>query len=284
MRFLHKERVGDLQDFAPILPEFKVDKGLEVSEICELSKEVSFNVVFFEMTDDEMNDLRSFLLASDDLRVKADDLDELGPYVDNILGITSNCSVAAEVIGNFAERNSVQWIERSYENKLFTRFANGVVQSGDPDKLPLFAANLTGLDQVIGIADTGLDVQSCFFYDENVDTPFNVQEDTHRKVIYYKTQSDGVDFSGHGTLVSSAAAGRCSNDNSEFARYNGAAPDAKIAFIDIGSGVLSEDGVEYINAGSNHYRTIYEVLYNKGSRVMTMSWGSSSNAYTAQAR
>jgi hypothetical protein len=281
---MYDDAIGGVEEFVPFLPELKIDAEVDVGVICENSKDVAINIIFFEMTHREVESLKQELQQSDVYRVRQGDVDALEPSVDNIVSITVRCDAAPDVITAFSERSSVQWIERSYDHLLLTRYANGVVQSGDPDVLPLHAANLTGAGQIIGIADTGLDAQSCFFYDEEIATPYNYIDKDHRKIIYYKTVSNNVDFSGHGTLVSSVAAGKCRNEKSVNFRYNGAAYDAKISFLDVGSGVLAEDGSEYINAGSNHYKLIYEVLYDSGSSVMSMSWGTSSNAYTAQAR
>lgn len=280
---LYNSKTANVEEFVPFLPELKLDFDVDVS-LCHATEEMAINVIFFSMTHPEVESLKQELQEAELFKVRHADLDGLEPNMDNIISVTANCSIAPSVIKTFSERSTVQWIERGYKNILLTRYANGVVQSGDPDVLPLYAANLTGAGQVIGIADTGLDSQSCFFYDEAIPTPYNYVDKDHRKIIYYKTVSDNIDFSGHGTLVSSVAAGKCLNEKSENYYYNGAAPDAKISFLDVGSGVETDDGSEYINAGSNHYQQIYEVLYATGSPVMSMSWGTISNAYTAQAR
>lgn len=62
------------------------------------------------------------------------------------------------------------------------KWANGVAQSGKFNKFPIYSANLTGRGQIIGIADSGLDVDSCFFHDPEVAIPFDKTNYSHRKV------------------------------------------------------------------------------------------------------
>lgn len=54
----------------------------------------------------------------------------------------------------------------------FNQESSYISQSGyiaaDGGSTPLWKAGITGVDQVVGIADTGLDYMHCFFYDSNV--------------------------------------------------------------------------------------------------------------------
>ncbi len=139
-------------------------------------------------------------------------------------------------------------------------------------------ANLTGGGQIIGIADTGIDASSCFFLDVEAEFPYDAVNLNHRKIVYYNTFVNGEDsVEGHGTGVSSSAAGYCTTLDG-YEDYNGAAYDAKIAFFDIG------DTSGKLTTPTNNYANLYQVLYNVGSRVQSMSWGSKSNTYTADSR
>eukprot|EP00604_Paraphysomonas_vestita_P004028 CAMPEP_0174824048 /NCGR_PEP_ID=MMETSP1107-20130205/30082_1 /TAXON_ID=36770 /ORGANISM="Paraphysomonas vestita, Strain GFlagA" /LENGTH=282 /DNA_ID=CAMNT_0016049239 /DNA_START=357 /DNA_END=1202 /DNA_ORIENTATION=- len=103
----------------------------------------------------------------------------------------------------------------------------------------------------------------------------------HRKVITYISPSGGdkLDGSGHGTSVAGVSAGYCNDPKSNYYNYYGAAYNSKIAFMDIGTSSSSD-----VTPPSNYYTGIFQPLYQVGSKVQSMSWGSSSNSYTAQAR
>jgi hypothetical protein len=77
-------------------------------------------------------------------------------------------------------------------------------------------AGLRGSDQIAAVADTGIDIYSCFFIDPqghvNFSTTVNpIANDTFRKVIQYAKLIGAGDFTdskgGHGTYVSSAFLG-----------------------------------------------------------------------------
>lgn len=113
-------------------------------------------------------------------------------------------------------------------------WANGITQSGTPQVNILLEANLTGADEVIGISDTGIDMNSCFFSDRSVKMVYNKINKQHRKVIYYDAYADSVDDDGHGTLVAGTSSGKCEDSTNEKSDFNGIAPNSKIAFFDIG--------------------------------------------------
>ncbi|TFJ84083.1 hypothetical protein NSK_004556 [Nannochloropsis salina CCMP1776] len=94
--------------------------------------------------------------------------------------------------------------------------ATWIIQSGDEatHARPLWDLGLTGKGELIGVADTGLDDESCFFYDNALgqvarsswEAPFT--DMTQRKVVQYVSFVDGGDLvEGHGTHVSGSLAG-----------------------------------------------------------------------------
>jgi hypothetical protein len=120
------------------------------------------------------------------------------------------------------------------------------------------ALPLRGAGEVVGIADSGLDMQSCFFGDSAWTqahsgrlapvTDLSVRgadlkaraptadDRTHRKVIQYVTIADSTDNAfGHGTHTGGSLAGSALVADSEHAQFNGMASDAKVAFYDIGA-------------------------------------------------
>lgn len=205
------------------------------------------------------------------------------PNQENIVTITVNCTDSNFYLHQFSSLHEILWIEKSYIMRTSLKWANGVVQSGKFDKMPLYAANLTGIGQVIGIADSGLDTQSCYFVDPKVPVPYDYTNYSHRKIIQYIPYQDNLDGFGHGTSVSGAAAGKCVTEYADTqylnSQYQGAAYDAKISFFDIGRGTSSS-----VSPPVNYYSSLFSVLYDSGARILSMSWGSESNSYNAQAR
>lgn len=58
------------------------------------------------------------------------------------------------------------------ELKTFNVNAQWITQSGTPDHRPFFDVGITGDDQVVGISDTGLDIDNCYFWDESLGSFF----------------------------------------------------------------------------------------------------------------
>ena len=111
------------------------------------------------------------------------------------------------------------------------------------DVLPaLWQAGIKGAGQVVGVGDSGLDVDSCYFSDAGQalnqaqfargsvrDLP------NHRKIAQYFAASDGEDLpGGHGTHVAGSVAGYHTANNDQESFFNGVAYEAKVAVFDIG--------------------------------------------------
>ena len=144
----------------------------------------------------------------------------------------------------------VKWVERAAATASVLRVAigtrpmitnfesRGVTEGGRVGREYYRAAGLTGVGQVVGVADTGIDDLSCFFVDDSgaYPTPYTnrsgVVEPLRRKVIQYYSSADNSDyFAGHGSHVTGSIAGASISD---FGNMDGMAPGAKVAFFDIG--------------------------------------------------
>jgi hypothetical protein len=246
MQALSNNFENQIEDFAPVLPIMKIEKDIEVDGYCQSaeSSSVPLHVVFMPITEDEIrslvdnapSELNSHILSETHHSfVFSGQFSELSPskYSTTVL-IESPCDIAQATLTYLSEQSVVQWIEVRPQMKFFTEWANGITQSGDDTVNILKLANLTGWGEVIGVADTGLDMMSCFFYDPDVKAPYDKVDYTHRKVVYYETFADDNDQDGHGTLVCGTAAGQDRTRTAVTDAFDAAAFKAKISFFDIG--------------------------------------------------
>ncbi|KAL0211606.1 hypothetical protein RCL1_005232 [Eukaryota sp. TZLM3-RCL] len=125
----------------------------------------------------------------------------------------------------------------------------------------------TGLNQIITVADTGLDLDHLMVKDENfsenlVNIPYG-QTLNHSKIIRYDSFSNTfTDFHGHGTHVISSI-----NGQKLSTRHHGIAPNSKISVVDLcgnncDSLILPKIPSELFIPG-----------FSVGSRIFSISWG-----------
>lgn len=123
------------------------------------------------------------------------------------------------------------------------------------------------MGEIIGIADSGLDVTSCFFSDPDEEPPWDTRSARHRKLVSYRGLYDRQDASGHGTLVAGSAAGQCTDKKYKSnAAYNGMAVDAKLAFMDIGTGSGVTGDPDVLRPPSDIDTNLLSVLYDDVSK------------------
>lgn len=186
----------------------------------------------------------------------------------------------------------VQWVEQKPVFSVYNKYATSVVQGGNGSYTPVWSKGLNGVGQIIGVSDTGIDTDSCFFNDDTgagvplcptvVGTGaivgtcnFNVSA---RKVVtyrYFGTSPTSVGYdslNGHGTHVAGICAG--SSTNASLSPYNGHAPGAKIAFDDIASTGSTLDRLP------SSLLNLFPISYMTGARIYSMSWGDTSFEYT----
>jgi hypothetical protein len=285
MEALSRVLGNDILDFAPVLPQFKISQNLNnvKSVTCTEEPHVDLHIVLMPVDASDLQELHD--LVAEVARKWDPQLALLHPDLLNPSTQENTCTLRTvcandnidSIIAAVSSLSFVQWIERRGVMQTYSKWANGVCQSGNEKNKAINNRNLTGVGHVIGIADTGIDPYSCFFYDDTMSFPYDTVDMRHRKVIYYNTFVDYADADSHGTGVSAVAAGKCSEADGNSA-YNGGAYNAKIAFFDIG------DANGDLDTPSNINSDLFVPLYNAGAMVQSMSWGARSSSYDVDAR
>ncbi len=154
------------------------------------------------------------------------------------------------------------------------------------------AAALDGSGEILAVSDTGCAVQrSCFFTDEKaIDSLFVRQQRVprdvgHRKLRAYWSTDGAGDFDdggigadGHGTHVTGTALGE-SLMGAEQSAFNGVAPRARLAMLDVHHGERSGN---FLDIPLDIHSTLLRWSADVGARVHSASWGGDAGGeYTA---
>ena len=219
----------------------------------------------------------------------------------------------AQAVGEWLSLESeVLWVEPKARIKVRNRYAAMTVQGGFRDgerpclpcshtvhqcpscpqtgRTPIWELGLRGEGEIVGCGDTGIDVDSCFFWDSapagggRPGPPLAPKVSaSHRKLVSYKasggtgTGDASDDVRGHGTHVVGSIAGSVDASfapTGDVGEHGGMAPAAKVAFFDLektGGGIDIPDDIQ---------QDYYKWAYDAGARVHSNSWGDDSNDYT----
>lgn len=186
-----------------------------------------------------------------------------------------------------------------------------IMQTGSTNgtERPLWAIGVNGSGEVAGVADSGLDMYSCYFLDPSgpVTKTSKSQylggtittDPGQRKVVQYIAYADDSDeVGGHGTHCVGTVLG---NPNDGWEAINGGvstvyyqgtvdvtsvipayttvpdnkgtAPAAKVAFFDIGA------GGQYLDTPSDYTAMFDAAYYDAGARAHSDSWGAATMGY-----
>lgn len=200
----------------------------------------------------------------------------------------------ASFVKFLSQQEIVHHIHPSYPKRLFNDEASWITQTRVTNSRKIWDKGLRGDNVIIGIGDTGMDYRNCLFDDASLTTVTPCKDclstqtaacsftasacttaSTHRKVAAYWAYVDTLDVEqGHGTHVCGSIAGSTTNANVSI--YNGAAPNARIAFTDIG------DAEENLSLPSDLNRDYFPFSYKIGARIHTNSWGDDSDDYNTE--
>jgi hypothetical protein len=228
-------------------------------------------------------------------RAAALELDEF------VLGAPETLWVAPQaerVTSNFDAAQNVQSGYKGAAEELLRYPAQGTLAQ-PASRTPLWSKGIRGQNQIVGVGDSGLDMESCFFSDRagGNDTALTLVRargpnntvynyPTHRKVVQYAAYADGItnEIGAHGTHVAGSVAGsldessdlvnasltRGSNTiDSKPANYHqGMAPEARIAFFDMGKWDVPRSIFP-----PEDYGEMFEVARSVGAFIHTNSWG-----------
>lgn len=163
-------------------------------------------------------------------------------------------------------QGDVEWVEHRPDFKLSNYFAHSLIQDNIRNTTRIYDHGIRGDGQVIAIADTGVDYDSCFFSDPNHPVPVNTVNHDHRKIVtYVEWATRGDEAGGHGTHTAGTLAGwALSTDTAaedHLGQYNGIAFRSKIASYDIKS-----PGSGSLTIPEAFYERFYKDSYSAGAR------------------
>jgi len=200
-----------------------------------------------------------------------------------------------------ADLPEVFLVERIHHVGWLNSRAAGTIQSGvqgrDMGQTPIWAHGIRGEGQIVGMADTGLDANSCYFNGDAlpvVNTWSNgaygtLSDPTHRKIVAYdflyscdqwptancENPADYTkwDTFGHGTHVAGNMVGDSDNNPENFAGEDGMAPAAKIVVQDAGfASNACSDGPGF-DCPVMKLDPLFEQARVQGASVHNNSWG-----------
>jgi hypothetical protein len=126
-----------------------------------------------------------------------------------------------KVVAWLIKQPLVHWVQEQKEIRMRNKYAGPAMQSWNASTHAIWERGITGIGQVVGIADTGIDYDNCFFRDPAMPTPpmcsgighvttTGCISNAHRKIVTYRkfAESDYSDYyAGHGTHVAGSVAG-----------------------------------------------------------------------------
>jgi hypothetical protein len=196
-----------------------------------------------------------------------------------------------------ARHDDVFWIDVETRRRLLNDTTVWVGQSGTTGGMatPIFARGIHGEGQVVGIIDTGIDPDMCFFRDtarglpaQNPCNGATAVDSAQRKLLavdflWTNDCNGGVsnsewDDHGHGTHVAGTVAGDNFANPVAHDPGDGMAPAAKLVIQD--GGLATDDCADLPGIGCPvvDLNPLFQQAFTQGARLHTNSWGDNENA------
>jgi len=219
-----------------------------------------------------------------------------GPFFSKIRLLLSPSQIA-ELRNLLAGMREVFWIDLEGRRTLLNDTTVWVGQSGlsGGQTTPIFSQGIFGEGQVVGIIDTGIDADLCWFRDTSLGLPptnacngGTVVNTNQRKVIAvdFLTSSEcagGIgntewDTQDHGSHVAGTVAGDNFSHLLTHDTADGMAPGAKLVIQDAGFQTDNCGDLPGIGCPVVDLNPIFQQAYTQGARLHTNSWGDNENA------
>jgi hypothetical protein len=201
-----------------------------------------------------------------------------------------------------SELADVFLVERIHHVGWLNSRTAGTIQSGvqgrDMGQTPIWAHGIRGEGQIVGMADTGLDANSCYFNGDalpavntwsTADGYGTLTSPSHRKIVAYNflyscdqwqtaNCENPADYTkwdtfGHGTHVAGNMVGDSDNNPETFAGEDGMAPAAKIVVQDAGfASNACSDGPGF-DCPVMKLDPLFEQTRVQGASIHNNSWG-----------
>ena len=239
------------------------------------------------------------LLAARGLSVLGSGLAGAIPRVSTLVPRAQLPALASELAGC----DDVLFVERVHHLGFFNERSAGTIQAGMQGSgaavTPIWQHGLRGENQILGLIDSGLDVDSCWFSDPSGKRPAvntwsasggygTAVDASHRKVLAYdflyscdQFRESGCedptnpriwDDFGHGTHCSGSMAGERSGDN------NGMAPAAKLVVQDGGVKTNACSDMPGLGCPVIDLYPLFLQAYTQGVRIHNNSYGDNEDA------
>jgi hypothetical protein len=241
-------------------------------------------------------DLSEVVRTMKDLGVKGIVGAKRSPFLSRVRLLLNAAEIAA-LREPLAGLRDVFWIELEGRKTLLNDTTIWVGQSGlsGGQTTPIFSQGIFGEGQTVGIIDTGIDPDMCFFRDTarglpptNACNGGTLVDTAQRKVIAvdFLTASEctgGIsgtewDTQNHGTHVAGTVAGDNFANLLTHNTADGMAPGAKLVIQDAGFLTDNCGDLPGIGCPVVDLNPLFQQAYTQGARLHTNSWGDNENA------
>jgi hypothetical protein len=276
-------------------PAYKMSPAIASAEAGDAVKAGrAYRPVIVEVLPDA--DVQAVVQKIRDLGIKGIVGSRHGAYFSKVRLLLTAAEIA-QVRNALAQLPEVFWIDLEGRRTLLNDTTVWVGQSGlsGGQTTPIFTQGIFGEGQTVGIIDTGIDPDMCFFRDTSLGLPptnlcnsGTVVNTSQRKVIAvdFLTSSEcsgGIsgtewDTQNHGTHVAGTVAGDNFANLLVHNTADGMAPGAKLVIQDAGFLTDNCGDLPGIGCPVVDLNPIFQQAYTQGARLHTNSWGDNENA------